>query len=164
MSKTTLFIPLLFLLLVGCSESKPEVTYFSIHALCESPDATPEQVQYFLDLGVDVNEKKGDLGRTPLMCASRNNPNAEVIRLLLKSGSDVSMKDDTYGATSLHLAAQNNEKPEVISVLLKAGAEVNAKLNAKDGEYGAIALDFARQNGALQGTDALKELEAATNR
>ena len=49
-------------------------------------------------------------------------------------------------------------------MFLKAGAEVNAKLNAKDGEYGAIALDFARQNGALQGTDALKELEAATNR
>ena len=97
MSKIALFIPLLFVFLVGCSDGKsetkaavePQVEYFSIHALCESPDATPEQVQEFLDLGVDVNEKKGEYGRTPLMWASRNNPNADVVRLLLKSGSDV---------------------------------------------------------------------------
>ena len=202
LSKITLFIPLLFVLLVGCSEGKPEVEYFSIHALCESSLATPEQVQEFLDLGVDVNEKRDNnivskgvwecKGCTPLMLASLRNPNVDVIRLLLKAGSDVSMKEDKYGRTPLHFAATYNENPEVISLLIKAGADINAKsdrygitplhsagsavnpeailLLLKAGAdpnlrniNGETALDYARKNFVLQGTDALKALEAATN-
>ena len=108
--------------LVGCEEGKPEVEYFSIHALCESEDAIPEQVQEFLDLGVDVNAKDDD------------------------------------GFTPLHAAAGHNVNPEVITVLLKAGADVNAK-----NSQGKTALDYAKDNEKLKGTQALKELEEATN-
>lgn len=135
MSKITFFIPWLFALLLGCSEDKsetkasvePEVEHSSLHALSESPEATLEQAQEFLDRPVDVNEKKGDLRGIPLIWVSRNSSNEEVSRLLLRSGSDVSMKDDEYGVTPLHLAAQSNTNPEVITVLLKAGADNNAR-------------------------------------
>ena len=69
-------------------------------------DATPEQVQEFLDLGVDVNERKGESGMTPLLWASRNNPNVEVVRLLLKSGSDVSMNSHSGGCVSRNSASR----------------------------------------------------------
>jgi ankyrin repeat protein len=60
--------------------------------------------------------------------------------------------------TPLMDAARRNPNPEVISVLLKAGADVNTKDNE-----GKTALDYAKENEELKGTQAIKELEAATN-
>ena len=175
MIKSKLFIPLLLALLVGCSESKPEVAldtdpavkqdvesdvepeveYLSIHALCESENATPEQVQEFLDLRVDVNAKTGS-GRTPLMLAAAYNKNPEVISLLLKAGADVNAKVES-DTTPLMYAARNNENPEVISVLLEAGADAKVK-NIE----GKTALDYAKNNKSIEDTPVYWKLNDAT--
>lgn len=80
MSKITRFIPLLFVLLAGCSVDEsatevavePKVENSILHGLSESSDATPEQAQEFRDLGVDVDEKKGEDGRIPLHLAAQS--------------------------------------------------------------------------------------------
>ena len=114
----------------GCEQeptSQPEperVEYFTLLALCESGDATPERIQEFLDLRVDVNAKE-KYGRRPLHFVAYNE-NTEVIAILIKAGADVNAKDER-GRTPLYYAAQNNEDPEVVTTLIKAGADVNAK-------------------------------------
>ena len=55
------------------------------------------------------------------------------------------------------VAAYNNPNPEVLTVLLEAGADAKAKSNE-----GKTALDYARENEALKGTQALKLLEEKT--
>ncbi len=79
------------------------------------------------------------------------------IAAALKAGADVNAKKEGDW-TSLMLAAEHNTNPEVISVLLRAGADVNARDN-----YGKTALDWAKDNESIKGTQALKELEEATN-
>ena len=79
------------------------------------------------------------------------------VRFLLESGADVEAKDE-LGRTPLGVAAESSENPELILMLLKAGADVEVKDD--DGE---LPLDLAPKNKALQGTEALKALEAATN-
>lgn len=55
------------------------------------------------------------------------------------------------------VAAYNNPNPKVLTVLLEAGADAKAKSNE-----GKTALDYARENEALKGTQALKLLEEKT--
>jgi len=62
------------------------------------------------------------------------------------------------GSSPLMIAARHNKNPEVITVLLKAGADVKAKNND-----GKTALDCAKNNESIKGTQAMKELEEATN-
>ena len=79
-----------------------------------------------------------------------------VITTLLKAGPEVNAVD-TYGKTLLMYAAQYTKDPEVITTLLKAGADAKAK-----NDYDQTALDFAKYNDALKGTDAVKQLEEAS--
>jgi len=51
-------------------------------------------------------------------------------------------------------AASKNHNPDVIIALLKAGANAKAKNNK-----GFSALDYAKANRSLDGTNALKQLE-----
>ena len=183
--KLLLALAMSAVVLVGCEDSTG-----SLHKLCASSDATVSQVRECLDLGADVNARDKE-GWTPLIWAAKNNSNSEVISLLLGAGAEVNAKSK-YGWTPLMWAALVDEHPEVVSVLLKAGAEVNAKgrdgvtplmyaaqynenpevisvllkagadANASDIQ-GYIALGYARWGSNLDGTQALKELEAATN-
>ncbi len=119
-------------------------------------------ISALLNTGADVNAKAED-GITPLMRAAMSTENPEVISVLLQAGADVNAKDED-GWTSLMLAARNNS-PEVISVLLKAGADVKVKSDT-DGYWhlaGETALDIAKYNESIKGTQAMKELEEATN-
>ena len=150
---------------------------------------TLQQVQTAIDNGVDVNFRYVDGGQTPLMYAAHNNPNPKVFSALLKAGADLKARDDKertvliyaswsnnpdmiatvlkagpnlknaqdiFGMTALMYAAQRPD-PQMIITLLKAGA--NAKVKDRSGK---TALDWSKGNPALQGTDALKQLEAAS--
>jgi uncharacterized protein len=64
-------------------------------------------------------------GLTPLMCASVNNPNPDVVRALVKAGTNP-RQANVYGITPLLMAARLNASPAVISALIEAGADVNA--------------------------------------
>ena len=55
------------------------------------------------------------------------------------------------------VAAYNNPNQKVLTVLLEAGTNAKAKSNE-----GKTALDYARENEALKGTQALKLLEEKT--
>lgn len=108
---------------------RPQVEYFSIHELCKSPNATPNQLKEFIDLKVDVNEVKGDKGRAPLHSAAIFNSNSEVIQMLIDAGADVNQRD-LDGLTPLHLSADRNVSPSVTSTLIKSGADIDL---ARDG-------------------------------
>ncbi len=149
--KLLLALAMSVIVLGGCEDSTG-----SLQKLCASSDATVSQVQEFLDLGADVNAR-GEYGLTPLMNAALWKSNPEVISLLLKAGAEVNAKDE-HGWTPLMSAAKYNRNPEVISVLLKAGADVKAKDNE-----GKTALDYAKDNEDIKGTQAMKKLEEATN-
>ena len=114
-----------------------------------------EVISILLRAGADVNARD-DHDTTPLMWTI-GNTNPEVLTLLLKADADVNAKN-VLGRTLLMFEAEHNTNPEVISVLLRAGADVNARDN-----YGKTALDWAKDNESIKGTQALKELEEATN-
>ena len=105
----------------------------------------------FLEAGSDVNAKF-EGGTTPLHSVVSFNPSVEIVQLLMY-GADVHEMDQQFGITPLHAASAFGTNPEVISVLLYAGANPNL-CNKK----GQLPLDMARDNDALQGTEALDEL------
>ena len=175
---------LIALLLQSCqaiakSEAK---TYFTLVALCASDDATPEAIQEFLDLQVDLNTKDKDENTPLLLCVKRGD--IASAKLLIAAGADENAKNEG-GATPLHIAASGNENPDVIATLIKAGADVNAKtgygetplhcaasnnenpdviatlikagadVNAKN-EYGATPLDVSRSFNKPKNATALK--------
>ena len=151
---------------------------------------TPLDVQAAIDEGADVNAVDG--GLTPLEWAAYFNKNPEVITTLLKAGANIEARDvrSGIGGTALGWAAYANKSPEVIAALLKAGADVEARteddrnalswaaqyntpevvlllLNAgtdakRKDKFGFSALHYAKYNGSLKGTDALRQLEEAS--
>jgi len=80
----------------------------------------------------------------------------EIVKALLAAGADVN--DENGGSSILLLAAKWAPNPEVIHVLLLAGADPNFNVD------GLTALDLAKDNPALSGTDALDELQKAMER
>ena len=92
-------------------EPEPERTeYFTLLALCESGDATPERIQEFLDLRAEVNAKSKD-GRTPLHEAAAYNENSKVLTVLIDAGADVKAKNYKWSSTPLHFAAEQQQPP-----------------------------------------------------
>ena len=105
--------------------------------------------------GSDVKAKDKD-GLTPLMIAAANNENDSVVARVASVSSDVNAKDNN-GFTALMYAASKNHNPAVIIALLKAGAKAKAKNNK-----GYTALDYAKANRALNETDAIMQLQKAS--
>ena len=95
------------------------------------------------------------VGGTALGWAAFGNKNPEVTTALLKAGADIEAHS-VDGRTALSWAAEYNN-PDVVMVLLNAGSD--AKMRDK---FGFTAFDYAKRNGTLKGTDALKKLEEAS--
>jgi ankyrin repeat protein len=118
-------------------------------------NAHPEVLAALIKAGADLDARDAEAGGSPLMWASINE-NPEMAATLLKSGADPNARDKD-GATALIWAAVNSQNPDVIIVLLNSGADARARDNA-----GKTALSYARNRSILEGTDALKKLEAAS--
>jgi ankyrin repeat protein len=81
-------------------------------------------VARLLESGVDPNETKGRLRRTPLHWAV-DNCNKEIVALLLNNGADPSIKD-LFDQTALDLAELAGEKGKELIPLLEKAAEAAA--------------------------------------
>ncbi len=125
-----------------------------MYAAVHNPN--PDVITTLLKAGAEINAR-ANAGTTPLMWAALANPNPEVITTLLRAGADIKARENDNGMTSLMWAALANPNPEVITVLLKAGA--NAK--TKD-RQGLTALDYAKDNAELKGTDSYQQLQEAS--
>ena len=100
-----------------------------------------------------------------LEACAKGGASVSAIQALVQSGADVNrpwfnpadyaMGHDT-NLTALMLAAKNQSNPAVLSALLNAGADANATSS-----QGNKAIEFARLNKKLKGTNAIQELEAA---
>ena len=91
---------------------------------------------------------RNHLGATPLHWAAGGNWNPEVVSTLLDAGADINALDES-GGTPLHMAAMYSRNPDVVELLLDYGANPSAR-----DDDGKIPLDYARENGALMGSDA----------
>ena len=102
---------------------------------------TVEDVKYFIERGVSVNDKTVNV-MSLLHCAAMNNTDIDVMKYLIEQGADVNAKDD-YGRTPLHYAADTDSyNIETLEYLIDNGVDVNAKDN--DGETPLdYAIDFA---------------------
>ena len=110
---------------------------------------TPEVVSLLLKAGANVNAKNKD-GETALMVAAGNG-NKATVNFLIDAGADDLI--DNYGDTALiHASVRGNA--ETVNALIDAGSYVKQKDNS-----GKMAVDYARDNHKLKGTDALKRLE-----
>lgn len=81
------------------------------HIACYSGNI--DEVQIFLDCGVDLNVK-GDIGGTPLHDAVLGG-RVEIVKLLLSAGANKTLKDD-YGDTPYDIAQRNYQK-EILDLL-----------------------------------------------
>ena len=145
---------------------------------------TVETAKMLINAGADINAKSSG-GYTALWFAARRSL-VEIVKLLIKNGADVNASAESVtvldtsamystpetvkilidsGAdvngndsmTPLMLAMLNSSYPEeMINIFLDAGADVNAVYDKKR------AVDYARKRKVLQGTSALKRLEAAS--
>ena len=84
-------------------------------------------VKILLKFGSDPNTKDED-GWTPLIIATRQSNNPEIIETLLANGANVNAKKkDGRTALMLAVAARYTDNPEIVEILLKNNADVNVK-------------------------------------
>ena len=112
-----------------------------------------EIIAALLKAGANI-EARDKYGWTILMRTAAFSGGSDVIAALLGAGSDVHARN-IYGKTALILAACHDNL-EAIAALLEAGADATLKDNA-----GLMAIDYAEENPALQGTDILQKLRGA---
>ena len=109
-----------------------------------------EAVDALLGAGADPNIQN-KWGMNALMYAAEGN-HADAIISLVEVGTDINAKNGE-GSTALMIAAIHGCK-EAMEALMDAGADANAENN--DGKR---AVDYARENDALNGSEVLKKLE-----
>ena len=117
--------------------------------------ATLDEVIGWLQTGSGVNARDED-GWTPLMWAAWRNKNPAVIEALINAGAEVNARTEN-ASTALMRAARRSKNPAVSQALLNAGAD--ATLRGTDGKK---AIDYAKENDALNGTDSYWQLHDAS--
>ena len=131
MNRFAIAAALIALLLQSCqaiakSEAK---TYFTLVALCASDDATPEAIQEFLDLQVDLNTKDKDENTPLLLCVKRGD--IASAKLLIENGGDVDARNKD-GLAALYYARKGKQK-ELEGVLIRGGAKEHSAWIFVDG-------------------------------
>lgn len=116
---------------------------------------TPQKIREAIQIGANIHDTS-KTGETSLILASAYNNNPEVISILLKTGAKINTPD-TSGQTPLMHALLGNSNPEIITLLLNAGADPKLK-----NKRGMIALDYAKRNKDINGTEVYKRLEKAS--
>lgn len=136
-------------------------------------NSKPAVVAMLVDAGADVNARDslgftplhsvllsslplGELGFVPLRDAKMQAKNLAVIAALLNAGANSNARPRGVGWTPLQFAAARHEDPSIINLLLDAGADPNVQ----DAD-GKTPWDYAKDNEALNGTDAYWRLHDA---
>lgn len=91
-------------------------------------------------------------GETALMKAAQYNFNPRMVELIGRLGAKVDLVDNT-GETALMKACKYTQNEEVVLMVLLLGADPKITTMRK------MALDFAKRNNALKGTETLKILQ-----
>ena len=99
-----------------------------------------------------INAISGMVNTNEALIITAGRGKTEAMKALIDAGANVNAKNN-IGSTALMWAADYGHA-EAIKVLLNAGADVNIRNNR-----GKRAVDFARYNEKLKGTDALRLLE-----
>lgn len=126
---------------------------------CESPVEASlgnlEFLKMFLDYGADINRKYTN-GESLLSQAAGYN-SFKSVKFLLDNGANVNLKSN-QNLTALISATkrETSDTEKIVNILLDAGADPNVECE------NLYALDYARKNRALQGTEALNRLEHLT--
>jgi len=110
--------------------------------------ATPETLRILIEAGADVNARS-EHGWSALMYAATEATDHEMLRVLIDAGADVNARGGFDNRTILMHAATLNSNPDVLTVLLEAGADPTVV-----DQTGRRAIDYARTNDHLRGTDA----------
>ena len=131
-------------------------------------NANPAIVTALIEAGADVDGRVTDAaipfrmvgsgatlvaqreGATPLHMAAVGNRYPAVIEALVRGGADLELRG-RFGQTALHMAAMQNAA--VFPVLLRLGADPAAL-----DDEGKTPMDYARENGALQGLEEVRRL------
>ena len=135
-----------------------------MYAARDNPD--PEALRALIAAGADIGAKSRRMKRTPLAYAAGFNPSSEVLCVLIGAGAEIDarskllsydyqMGNDEW--TPLMLSALHGGNHEVLRALVDAGADVEAK-----DHNGKTALDYATDNKALEGSNALETIRDKT--
>ena len=114
-----------------------------------------EEVRAALQASAEANAPYVSISML-LMYAAQRNANPEALRTLLDAGANLEARDE-FGRTPLMLAAARNSNPKVVQLLLDAGTDATAT-----DQEGRRAIDYARENEHLLGTDAYWRLNDAS--
>ncbi|WP_241489342.1 ankyrin repeat domain-containing protein [Leucobacter celer] len=99
-----------------------------------------------LDAGADL-ERRGELGRTPLVAATKEE-RVEIAVLLLERGADPNAQDDLEDSAFLYAGAEGLD--EILRATLERGADV-----ASTNRYGGTALIPASEHGHVSTVEIL---------
>ncbi len=104
-----------------------------------------------INSGANINAKDYR-GYTVLMLAA-DQGHTETVNALIEAGAD-DLTDNAGKTALIHAASSEYSNPETVNALIDAGSNVKQRDN-----IGKTAVDYARDNPKLKGTDALKRLE-----
>ena len=133
-----------------------KANYLGTTALMKAaPRGHAEIVKALINAGADVNAKDSS-GWTALMEVAiwgYTEGYIEIVNALIEAGAD-DLTDNKGRTALIHAAMNKRSNANIVNLLIDAGSYVKQKDND-----GKTALDYARDNPALKGSNALKRLE-----
>lgn len=142
------------LLKAGAALNARDTSGLTVLMYAAASNPNPAVITTLLKAGADVGARTG-IQLNAVLLAAEHNANLDVLRALLAGGGEIT--PNANGVTPLIYAARTSRTPVVVSTLLTLGADARVT-----GAWGKTALDWARVNTSLKGTDALQRLIGAS--